>query len=130
MAGGWGGLGLIIISNLNRVRLSCCWVGVGLGCDNMLFILVGINHEAFFKLKGFKKKLNKSPHPSRANFMRNPALPNGCTCSLTGPNWCNPQHSGWVGAHSTDQTCVFIELCKSDVCAFVVVDCCDFDEMN
>ena len=32
---GWvGGLGLIIASNLNRVRLSCCWVGVGLGCDN------------------------------------------------------------------------------------------------
>ena len=22
------------MSNLNRVRLSCCWVGVGLGCDN------------------------------------------------------------------------------------------------
>ena len=32
--GGWVGLGLIIMSNLNRVRLSCCWVGVGLGCDN------------------------------------------------------------------------------------------------
>ena len=32
--GGWGGvLGVIIESNLNRVRLSCCWVGVGLGCD-------------------------------------------------------------------------------------------------
>ena len=31
---GWvGGLGVIIESNLNRVRLSCCWVGVGLGCD-------------------------------------------------------------------------------------------------
>ena len=29
---GWGGLGVIIKSNLNRVRLSCCWVGVGLGC--------------------------------------------------------------------------------------------------
>ena len=29
-----GGLGVIIMSNLNRVRLSCCWVGVGLGCDN------------------------------------------------------------------------------------------------
>ena len=34
--GGWGGvgwvggLGVIIKSNLNRVRLSCCWVGVGL----------------------------------------------------------------------------------------------------
>ena len=25
---------MIIESNLNRVRLSCCWVGVGLGCDN------------------------------------------------------------------------------------------------
>ena len=25
----------IIESNLNRVRLSCCWVGVGLGCDNI-----------------------------------------------------------------------------------------------
>ena len=24
------------MSNLNRVRLSCCWVGVGLGCDNFL----------------------------------------------------------------------------------------------
>ena len=23
-----GGLGLIIVSNLNRVRLSCCWVGL------------------------------------------------------------------------------------------------------
>ena len=32
--GGWGRLGVIIESNLNRVRLSCCWVGVGLGCDN------------------------------------------------------------------------------------------------
>ena len=31
---GWGGLGVIIESNLNRVRLSCCWVGVGLGYDN------------------------------------------------------------------------------------------------
>ena len=31
---GWGGLGVIIETNLNRVRLSCCWVGVGLGCDN------------------------------------------------------------------------------------------------
>ena len=31
---GWGRLGVIIKSNLNRVRLSCCWVGVGLGCDN------------------------------------------------------------------------------------------------
>ena len=31
---GVGGLGGIIKSNLNRVRLSCCWVGVGLGCDN------------------------------------------------------------------------------------------------
>ena len=29
-----GGLGVIIESKLNRVRLSCCWVGVGLGCDN------------------------------------------------------------------------------------------------
>ena len=28
--GGEGGLGMIIKSNLNRVRLSCCWVGVGL----------------------------------------------------------------------------------------------------
>ena len=25
---GWGGLGLIIMTNLNRVRLSCCWVGL------------------------------------------------------------------------------------------------------
>ena len=32
---GWGRLGVIIKSNLNRVRLSCCWVCVGLGCDNM-----------------------------------------------------------------------------------------------
>ena len=32
---GWGGgVGGIIEGNLNRVRLSCCWVGVGLGCDN------------------------------------------------------------------------------------------------
>ena len=31
---GWGRLGVIIESNRNRVRLSCCWVGVGLGCDN------------------------------------------------------------------------------------------------
>ena len=30
-----GLLGVIIMSNLNRVRLSCCWIGVGLGCDNM-----------------------------------------------------------------------------------------------
>ena len=29
-----GGLGVIIESNLNQIRLSCCWVGVGLGCDN------------------------------------------------------------------------------------------------
>ena len=29
-----GGLGVIIESNLNRVRLSCCWVVFGLGCDN------------------------------------------------------------------------------------------------
>ena len=32
-----GGLGVIIESNLNRVRLSCCGVGVGLGCDNFQF---------------------------------------------------------------------------------------------
>ena len=24
--------------NLNRVRLSCCWVGVGLGCDNNSYL--------------------------------------------------------------------------------------------
>ena len=30
---GVGGVGVIIESNLNRVRFSCCWVGVGLGCD-------------------------------------------------------------------------------------------------
>ena len=35
MGGVGGGLGVIIESNLNRVRLSCCWVGVGLGCDNI-----------------------------------------------------------------------------------------------
>ena len=23
------------MSDLNRVGLSCCWVGVGLGCDNI-----------------------------------------------------------------------------------------------
>ena len=34
---GWGGgLGVIIMSNLNRVRLSCCLVGAGLGCDNSI----------------------------------------------------------------------------------------------
>ena len=27
-------MGVIIMSNLNRVRLSCCWVGVGLGGDS------------------------------------------------------------------------------------------------
>ena len=32
--GGVGGLGVIIESNLNQVRLSCCWVGDGLVCDN------------------------------------------------------------------------------------------------
>ena len=32
---GWGRLGVIIESNLNRVRLSCCWVVFGLGCDNI-----------------------------------------------------------------------------------------------
>ena len=31
---------MIIESNLNRVRLSCCWVGVGLGCDNTLPLCV------------------------------------------------------------------------------------------
>ena len=31
--GGVGGLGVIIKSNLNRARLSCCWVVFGLGCD-------------------------------------------------------------------------------------------------
>ena len=34
VVGWWGGLVVIIESNLNRVRLSCYWVGVGLGCDN------------------------------------------------------------------------------------------------
>ena len=39
---GWAvRLGVIIKSNLNRVRLSCCWVGVGLGCDNSLEISWG-----------------------------------------------------------------------------------------
>ena len=34
---GWvGGLGVIIKSNLNRVRLSCCRVVFGLGCDNIV----------------------------------------------------------------------------------------------
>ena len=33
-----GGLGVIIKSNLNRVRLSCCWVVFGLGCDNKYLI--------------------------------------------------------------------------------------------
>ena len=35
--GGVGGLGGIIESNFNRVRFSCCLVGVGLGCDNFLY---------------------------------------------------------------------------------------------
>ena len=35
MVGWWGGLGVIIKSNLNRARLSCCWVVFGLGCDNI-----------------------------------------------------------------------------------------------
>ena len=43
--GGWvGGLGVIIKSNLNRVRLSCCWVVVGLGCDNKSY-LVEVSHD-------------------------------------------------------------------------------------
>ena len=40
MVVGWGGLGVIIESNLNRVRLSCCWVGVGLGCDNYPVVMI------------------------------------------------------------------------------------------
>ena len=40
--GGVGGLGVIIKSNLNRVRLSCCWVGVGLGCDNIISRLLAM----------------------------------------------------------------------------------------
>ena len=42
--GGGGGLGVIIMSNLNQVRLSCCWVGVGLGCDNMKVLNMGIGN--------------------------------------------------------------------------------------
>ena len=38
-----GGLGVIIESNLNRVSLSCCWVGVGLGCDNKTLPCVRIS---------------------------------------------------------------------------------------
>ena len=37
-----GGLGVIIKSNLNRVRLSCCWVGVGLGCDNSIYGIINV----------------------------------------------------------------------------------------
>ena len=40
LCGVGGGLGVIIMSNLNRVRLSCCWVGVGLGCDNILLTFI------------------------------------------------------------------------------------------
>ena len=29
LGGRGGGLGLLIMSNLNRVRLSCCWVVLG-----------------------------------------------------------------------------------------------------
>ena len=36
--GGVGGLGVIIVSNLNR----CCWVGVGLGCDNNIMPTLGV----------------------------------------------------------------------------------------
>ena len=40
---GWvGGLGVIFESNLNRVRLICFWVGVGLGCDNYYSVLTVI----------------------------------------------------------------------------------------
>ena len=38
--GGVGGMGVIIMYYLNRVRLSCCWVGVGLGCDNNVFYIM------------------------------------------------------------------------------------------
>ena len=43
------GLGLIIVSNLNRVTLSCCWVGVGLGCDN-LFTSGDLFHQFVIKV--------------------------------------------------------------------------------
>ena len=43
---GWGRLGVIIKSNLNRVRLSCCWVGVGLGCDNNGININGLVYSA------------------------------------------------------------------------------------
>ena len=48
---GWvGGLGVIIESNLNRVRLSCCWVGVGLGCDNKKMVHSRKEMELFFTI--------------------------------------------------------------------------------
>ena len=40
--GGVGGLGVIIEFNLNRVRLSCCWVGIGLGCDNISLVYMTV----------------------------------------------------------------------------------------
>ena len=41
---GWGGrLGVIIESNLNRVRVSCCWVGVRLGCYNNVVAEVSVD---------------------------------------------------------------------------------------
>ena len=35
------------MSNLNRVRLSCCWVGVGLGCDNIIDNEAGVVTRSF-----------------------------------------------------------------------------------
>ena len=49
---GWGGLGVIIESNLNRVRLSCCWVGVGLG-QYLSFFLADIVLTQIFAFYGF-----------------------------------------------------------------------------
>ena len=45
--GGWCRLGVTIESNLNRVRLSCCWVGVGL----VLGWVVTIYIDSFAKTK-------------------------------------------------------------------------------
>ena len=44
MVGVVGGLGVIIESNLNRGRLSCYWVGVGLGYDKNLYSKILLGH--------------------------------------------------------------------------------------
>ena len=88
-----GGLGVIIESNLNRVRLSCCWVGVGLGCDNIY-----ISH--IFYSCGLILRMEEMPTVDKKNSNRTATHPKLLWKQLMGLIFIDVNVSFWLSSFS------------------------------